>query len=99
MTHQRDIGKFPTERPPDPENESPGAVGTATGAEVRSLLEKTNQSRRKPNVNVPSAAALSTGRSAFSRRRRPVRRRYDPQQGVARALIAAGENAERGAAS
>jgi hypothetical protein len=29
-------GIFPTERPPDPENGSPGAVGTVAGAEVQS---------------------------------------------------------------
>jgi hypothetical protein len=33
MRRQTLTGKFPTERPPDPENGSPGAVGTATGAD------------------------------------------------------------------
>jgi hypothetical protein len=41
MTHQRDIGKFPTEKPPDPENGSPGAVATATGAKLQSVLNGT----------------------------------------------------------
>ena len=51
MKHQRVIGKFPTEKPPDPDSKNPGAVGTATGAEVRSFLEETNQIYRKLNVN------------------------------------------------
>ena len=36
MRIQTLTGIFPTERPPDPENGSPGAVGTVTGAEVQS---------------------------------------------------------------
>ena len=36
MRIQTLTGIFPTERPPDPENGSPGAVGTVAGAEVQS---------------------------------------------------------------
>lgn len=98
MIDQRDIGKFPTAKPPDPENGSPGAVGTATGAEVQSIVEEANQSCLKPNVNVQSAAALRTERSAFLRRHRTVRRRYYAQQPVALPLIAGVASVERGAA-
>jgi hypothetical protein len=56
----------PPDRPPDPDNGSPGAVGTATGAEVQNSLEEPKESCRKPNVNVESAAALRADRSAFS---------------------------------
>jgi hypothetical protein len=41
MRLQTVTGKFPTEKPPDPENGNPGAVGTATGAKVRSVLRQT----------------------------------------------------------
>jgi hypothetical protein len=74
--------------PPKPENESPGAVGTATGVEVQSVLERTTQTYRKPDSNVQSAGALGIERSAVSRGRYPhVRRRYNPQRAVARPLI------------
>jgi hypothetical protein len=74
--------------PPKPENESPGAVGTATGVEVQSVLERTTQPYRKPDSNVQSAGALGIERSAVSRGRYPhVRRRYNPQWAVARPLI------------
>jgi hypothetical protein len=38
---RRDAATQPLERPPDPENGSPGAVGTATEAEVQSALART----------------------------------------------------------
>jgi len=47
MKRQRVIRIFPTGKPPDPESESPGAVGTAIGAEVQSVLERTTQAYRK----------------------------------------------------
>ena len=73
--------------PPKPENESPGAVGTATGVEDQSVLERTTQPYLKPDSNVQSAGALGIERSAVSRGRYPhVRRRYNPQQAVARPL-------------
>ncbi len=38
----------PSDRPPDPENESPGTVGTATGAEVQTnVLQRTSSSYPK----------------------------------------------------
>jgi len=54
MTIQWDIGKLPTENPPDPDSESPGAVGTATGADVKSVLERTTKTYRTPDANVQS---------------------------------------------
>jgi hypothetical protein len=56
-------------------------VGTATGAEVQSVLKRTTQTYRKPDHNVQSAAALRIGRSAVSQGR-DLRRRYDPQRAV-----------------
>src|SRR5689334_922044 len=86
MKRQRVIRIFPTGKPPDPESESPGAVGTAIGAEVQSVLERTTQAYRKLDQIVQSAAA-DVEPSNFSRRRSPrVRRRYYPQQAVARPL-------------
>jgi hypothetical protein len=71
---------------PSPKNGSPGAVGTATGAEVQGVLERTTQTYRKPDQNVQSAAP-GIEPSAFPQRRNShVRRRYDPQQAVARPL-------------
>jgi hypothetical protein len=61
MKRQRVIREFPTEKPPDPENGNPGAVGTATGAEVQRVLQKTNQSYRKPNVNAIAALRRDGG--------------------------------------
>jgi hypothetical protein len=63
MKHQRHVRKFPTEKPPDLESKSPGAVGTATGADLQTFLQKTNESYREPDVNVRSAAVLSNERS------------------------------------
>ena len=37
----------PPDRPPDPENGSAGAVGTASGAEVQSVLQRTTPNHRK----------------------------------------------------
>jgi hypothetical protein len=70
MKHQRVIGKFPTKKPPNPESESPGAVATATGADIQGVLEKANENYRKPNGNVQSAAALSTEHSVPGNGRR-----------------------------
>jgi len=64
VKHQRDIRKFPTEKSPDLENENPGAVGTATGAEVHKFLEEPNEIHRKRNVDVKAAAALRAERSS-----------------------------------
>ena len=45
MRRQTLTGKFPTDKPPDPENGSPGAVAPATGAEVQTgFLRQTNSS-------------------------------------------------------
>jgi hypothetical protein len=52
--------------PPEFGNRSPGAVATATGADIQDVHEKATESYRKPNVNVQSAAALSTDRSVPS---------------------------------
>lgn len=48
-------------QPPDRENGSPDAVGTATGAEIQSATEGTSKNYRRANEDVQSAAALSTG--------------------------------------
>jgi hypothetical protein len=64
MRIQTLTGIFPTERPPDPENGSPGAVGTATGADVKSVLRRTTTSHPKivshasPTTPVRPAAPL-----------------------------------------
>ena len=42
MRLQTVTGKFPTEKPPDPENGNPGAVGTATGAESAVFCDQKN---------------------------------------------------------
>jgi hypothetical protein len=60
MSYQKDTEHFPTGKPPDPESESPGAVGTATGGKVRSFLEDQSQNQREQKVNVEPAAALRT---------------------------------------
>jgi hypothetical protein len=52
--------------PPEFRNRSPGAVATATRADIQDVHEKATESYRKPNVNVQSAAALSTDRSVPS---------------------------------
>jgi len=49
--------------PPEIGNRSPGAVDTATGADIQTVLQKTNESYREPDVSVQSAAVLSTERS------------------------------------
>jgi hypothetical protein len=56
MRRQKLTGKFPTERPPDSENGSPGAAGTVTGADVQSVLRRTIASYRKV---VPHASATT----------------------------------------
>jgi hypothetical protein len=47
MRIQTFTGKFPTERPPQPENGSPGTLGTETGADVQSVLQRTTPNHRK----------------------------------------------------
>jgi hypothetical protein len=57
MPLQSLTGKFPTERPPDPANGSPGTVGTATGAEIqKNVLRRTTAHYRKLRAAVQSAA-------------------------------------------
>ena len=51
MRLQTLTAKFPTEKPPDPKNESPGTVGTAIGTEVqraplRIVIEATASGRK-----------------------------------------------------
>ena len=64
MRLQTLTARFPTEKPPDPKNESPGTVGTVTGAEVKSVLRRTTPSYRKivahfsPTTPIKSAAPL-----------------------------------------
>jgi hypothetical protein len=64
MRIQTLTGKFPTERPPHPENGSPGTVGTKTGADVQRVLRRTTPNHRKivahasPTTPVRSAAPL-----------------------------------------
>ena len=41
------LANRPPDRPPDPENGSVGAVGTASGAEVQSVLQRTTPNHRK----------------------------------------------------
>ena len=90
MKRQRVIRKFPTGKPPNSESENPGAVGTATGAEVQSVLERTSQIYRKPDPNV-QFAALDTEPPVFCERRNAhVRRRYDLRQAGARPLTRSG---------
>jgi hypothetical protein len=53
----RGLATQPPDRPPDPENESPGTVETATGAEVqRSVLARTVPKYRNAEALVQSAA-------------------------------------------
>jgi hypothetical protein len=62
MRIQTLTGIFPTERPPDPENRSPGTVATETGAEVRSVLRRTPANHPEiiahagPTMTIKSAA-------------------------------------------
>ncbi len=58
----------PPDRPPDTENRSPGAVGTATGVEFQGVLLGTIQTHRQPDPNVQSTAALDIERSSFPQR-------------------------------
>jgi len=79
----RNRATTPWRPPPESENGSPGAVGTATGADIQRGLQKTNQSYPNPNVNIASTADLHVEHSAFSQHRRPhVRRGYDSQHPV-----------------
>jgi hypothetical protein len=76
MKDQIDTRELPTEKPPNAESESPGAVGTATGADIQRVLQKIDESYRKPNVNIEAAADFD--RWAFSERRKPNVRRQHP---------------------
>jgi hypothetical protein len=49
MQHQKVSGKSPTEKPPDPESASPGAVGTATGAKNKSKAQSQPDNRKAEN--------------------------------------------------
>jgi hypothetical protein len=68
MRRQTLTGKFPTERPPDPENGSPDAVGTARGAD-----------RKADVLNGTSKKYLSLSRLVQSQSAAVV---YDGQQFV-----------------
>jgi hypothetical protein len=78
MKDQIDTRELPTKNPPNAESESPGAVGTATGADIQRVLQKTDESYRKPNVNIKATADLHVEHSAFSERRKPDVRREHP---------------------
>ena len=54
----------PPERPPDPGNGGPGAVATATGAEVQNVLLRTNETYREPDLNVQSGVGRQVVRAA-----------------------------------
>jgi hypothetical protein len=56
----------PPDRPPDPGNGSPGAVGTATGAEVQSVLQRTTEIYRKPVSIVQSVVAPGIKRATHA---------------------------------
>jgi hypothetical protein len=100
MTPQRDIEKFPTEKPPNSDSENLGTAGTATGVEVHSLPNRTTESYCKRNENIQPAAAVRPARSNVSERPNAHgRRRYNAQPALVRTLIAAGSSAGRGAAS
>jgi hypothetical protein len=58
MRLQTLTGKFPTERPPDHENKSPGAEDTATGAEVQSVLRRTTPNYRKTVAHASSTTPV-----------------------------------------
>ena len=61
MRIQTLTGIFPTEKPRDLENGSPGTVGTVTGAEVQSVLQRTTPNHRK---NVAHASPTTPVRPA-----------------------------------
>lgn len=55
-------GKFPTERPLDPDNGSPGTVRTATGAEIeKNVLRRTTPHYRKHSAAIQSTADYDSG--------------------------------------
>ena len=64
MRLQTLTARFPTEKPPDPKNESPGTVGTVTGTEFQSVVGRTTLSYRKivarfsPTTPIKSATPL-----------------------------------------
>jgi hypothetical protein len=63
MRLQRLTGKFPTEKPPDPENGSPDTAGTVAEAVIqRSVLRRTTPKNRKPPAaNQSATLAVSDG--------------------------------------
>jgi hypothetical protein len=63
MRLQKLTGKFPTEKPPDPENGSPGTAGTVAEAVIqRSVLRRTTPKNRKPlAANQSATLAVSDG--------------------------------------
>jgi hypothetical protein len=88
------------DRPPDAGSRNPGAVGTATWAEIQGVPERTVQSYRKPSENVHSGVTLGAERFALPRLRNSlVRGEHNAQQIAARRLIGTGAGADRGAAS
>jgi hypothetical protein len=101
MKHQRDIRKFPTEIPPDPESESPGAVGTATGVEVQRVLQKANQNYRKPNVNAIAVLRRDGGDSKTLNRHQntaETKATTTPTSDMVTPRVALGAGAGQGAA-
>ena len=63
MRLQSLTGKFPTERPPDPDNGSPGTVGTVTGAEIQTtVLPRTTSRYRNRHASVQPAALSARDR-------------------------------------
>jgi hypothetical protein len=71
----------------------------ATGAEVQSVLDRTTQTYRKPDLNDQSAA-LDIGRSVLPQRANShFHAHHNAEHAVARPLITAAASAERGARS
>ena len=66
----------PPDRPPDPENGSAGAVGTASGAEVQSVLRRTTASYPEivahANPTTPVRLRGPVGAAAATARRAPA---------------------------
>jgi len=63
MRTQSLTGKFPTERPPDSDNGSPGTVGTVTEAKIQtSVLPRTTPTYTDRNASVQPAALSACDR-------------------------------------
>ena len=72
MKRQRLTRKIPTEKPPDPENGSPGTVATGTEAEVQGALVETANGYHKSRASVQSVTLIvyvdqDRGRSVVER--------------------------------